>query len=398
MTCHGLKVPHSGHGAAHSSWSASWRIDAAPHESHRTSGNNLPPHALHRGKSSTRALTEGAPGERLAPARKRGRRVPSPCGGILRPSRVACATSLYTRLWTFARRYQIWGQRLDFSMPGGESPFWAPVGAQKIRGETGVLHGGRGGPRPQRSCGRSQDAESPEDPLPARCRRDCHEQTNPGTVLTGHSSGRRWRCRRRRRRSSRLFEGERHVELRAGDRGQGDPEVDLRVPPREPARNVSEMGPVDASERMVRGGLRRVAVRQATDALLVPQRVMEGVVAVLVDDLDLDTTTGLEDSVNLVPNGIEPIDMLEDIQGEDFLHLVVDPRPRRRLEVVGHEFEVVPVVLEMFVGPGLGEIDIEVAFAEIRSTPDVEFHLDHRTDAFGLGEVVQCPTGGPHRA
>src|SRR6266540_3429473 len=259
----------------------------------------------------------------------------------------------------------------------GKPLFWAPVGAQKIRGETGVLHGGRGGPRPQRSCGRSQDAESPEDPLPARCRRDCHEQTNPGTVLTGHSSGRRWRCRRRRRRSSRLFEGERHVELRAGDRGQGDPEVDLRVPPREPARDVSEMGPVDASERMVRGGLRRVAVREVTDALLVPKGMVERVVGVLVDDLDLDPSSGLEDPVDLVPNGIESVDVLEDVQGEDLVHLAFDPRPRRRLEVVRHELEVVPIVLEMLVGTGRREIDVEVALAEIRSTSDVEFHLDH---------------------
>src|SRR6266542_1297924 len=137
------------------------------------------------------------------------------------------------------------------------------------------------------------------------------------------------------------------------------------------------MGAIDAPERVVGRGFRRVAVREVTDALLVPKGMVERVVGVLVDDLDLDPSSGLEDPVNLVPNGIESVDVLEHVQGQDLVHLAFDPRPRRRLEVVRHELEVVPVVLEMLVGTGCREIDIEIALAKIGSAPQIQFHLYH---------------------
>src|SRR5207249_1628650 len=67
-------------------------------------GNTFPPHALQGGRSSTRTVTYSIPPE---PPRisTRGKRVPSDSRGILRPSRVAISTRIYSGSWTFARCY-----------------------------------------------------------------------------------------------------------------------------------------------------------------------------------------------------------------------------------------------------------------------------------------------------
>src|SRR5207247_9811850 len=64
----------------------------------------LPPHALEGRSSSTAAATYSTPpgAPRIS---TRGKRVPRDSRGILRPSRVAISTRIYSGSWTFARCY-----------------------------------------------------------------------------------------------------------------------------------------------------------------------------------------------------------------------------------------------------------------------------------------------------
>src|SRR3989442_4647314 len=61
MTCQGFRAPHSGHVASRSSWRASRRIVAAPHDSHRMNGKSLPPQELQEPRFSTFCVTGGPP-------------------------------------------------------------------------------------------------------------------------------------------------------------------------------------------------------------------------------------------------------------------------------------------------------------------------------------------------
>src|SRR2546425_708327 len=60
MTCQGFRAPHWGHVASRSSWRASRRIVAAPHDSHRMNGKSVPPQELQGPRFSTFCVT-GAP-------------------------------------------------------------------------------------------------------------------------------------------------------------------------------------------------------------------------------------------------------------------------------------------------------------------------------------------------
>src|SRR5256885_11700152 len=104
MSSHELSVPHSEHGAVQPRDRTSRKIVTAPQLSHRTRGNTFPPHALQGGRSSTRTVTSSMPPESPSDF-DRGKRVPSDSRGILRPSRVAIATRIYSGSWTFARCY-----------------------------------------------------------------------------------------------------------------------------------------------------------------------------------------------------------------------------------------------------------------------------------------------------
>src|SRR6267143_2839265 len=104
MTCHGFKVPHSEHKEALSRERASRRIATAPQLAHRTTGNTFPPHALQGGRSSTRTVIRTIPPGSPSDG-DRGERMSSDSRGILRPSRVAVATRIYSGSWTFARCY-----------------------------------------------------------------------------------------------------------------------------------------------------------------------------------------------------------------------------------------------------------------------------------------------------
>src|SRR2546421_10971761 len=104
MSCSELGVPHSGHGLACARARASRRIVTAPQLSHRTTGSTFPPHASQGGRSSTRTVIRPIPPEAPLDS-NRGKRVSSDSRGILRPSRVAVATRIYSGSWTFARCY-----------------------------------------------------------------------------------------------------------------------------------------------------------------------------------------------------------------------------------------------------------------------------------------------------
>src|SRR6267378_2080202 len=104
MTCHAFRVPHSEHAAVQPRERASRRIVTAPQLSHRTTGNTFPPHATHGARSSTRTVIRAIPPESPSDC-DRGERMSSDSRGILRPSRVAVATRIYSGSWTFARCY-----------------------------------------------------------------------------------------------------------------------------------------------------------------------------------------------------------------------------------------------------------------------------------------------------
>jgi hypothetical protein len=97
--------------------------------------------------------------------------------------------------------------------------------------------------------------------------------------------------------------------------------------------------------------------------------MVERVPGVSIHYFNRNPTADSKDAMNLVPYRIKFVNMLKDVESEDFLGFAIGPRPRSLLEVHG---EVSSVLRR--------EIHIEIPGTRIESAPKIQLHgLDHRS-------------------